>query len=163
MGYSHYFGSLFGVRGYVDYNYGFNIGNTKTTENNVTTNINNLSSLHNITFNVDALINFYNSDSISFGAFAGIGVGYGLMNSNINEQNVQTTTKVADGFILPVNLGLSLIAGGKHRIDLTMKIPCLGLKHVPEPGQGGGGGDPIPTETQITRMLIGTIGYSYTF
>ena len=68
-----------------------------------------------------------------------------------------TTTPQGDGFILPINLGLSLTANNHHRFELGFKIPTLGVKYVAPAQQGN------PTETTTTRNLITTIGYSYIF
>ena len=162
LGYNFYFSGFFGLRGYVDYIYGMNLANVRQTDGGVTVTQHNGTHLHYVNLNVDALINFFSSDSVTFGSFVGIGFGYGAMiQTGVQSNgNISTTRNIGDGFIMPINLGLSLIAGGKHRIDLTMKIPTFGIRQNPINNQGGGGNN----NQQITdRHLIGMIGYSYTF
>lgn len=162
LGYNFYFSGSFGLRGYVDYIYGMNLTNIHTTESGITVTQHDGTHLHYVNLNVDVLINFFSSDSVTFGSFVGIGFGYGAMIQTgvQNNGNISTTRNIGDGFIMPINLGLSLIAGGKHRIDLTMKIPTFGIRQNPINNQGGGGNN----NQQITdRHLIGMIGYSYTF
>lgn len=161
LGYNFYFSGFFGLRGYVDYIYGMNLTNQRQTDTGVTVTQHSGTHLHYVNLNVDALINFFSGDSVTFGAFVGIGFGYGAMIQTgvQNNGNISTTRNIGDGFIMPINLGLSLIAGGKHRIDLTMKIPTFGIRQNPINNQGGGNNN-----QQITdRHLIGMIGYSYTF
>lgn len=163
FGYNHYFSDRFGIRGYVDYIYGVNsIRNTAIT-NQTSTTTTGSERLHYINVNIDALINFYTNDIIALGAFAGIGFGYGAMASTATEQsgNVTTTTDIASGFIMPINLGVSLIAGGKHRIDLSVKIPTFSIEQ--NIIQTGGGGQNQINNSSNYRHIIGMVGYSYTF
>ena len=85
------------------------------------------------------------------------------MASTATEQsgNVTTTTDIASGFIMPINLGVSLIAGGKHRIDLSVKIPTFSIEQ--NIIQTGGGGQNQINNSSNYRHIIGMVGYSYTF
>lgn len=162
LGYNYMLTDFFGLRGYLDYNYGFNHNHEKSTEQqNQTTDNTTLASSHAISVNVDVLLNILSSDTFAFGAYAGIGLGYATMNSTSKATDggviTNTTTPAGDGFILPINLGLSLTANNHHRFELGFKIPTLGVKYVAPAQQGN------PTETTTTRNLITTIGYSYIF
>lgn len=162
LGYNYMLTDFFGLRGYLDYNYGFNHNHEKSTEQqNQTTDNTTLASSHAISVNVDVLLNILSSDTFAFGAYAGIGLGYATMNSTSKATEggviTNTTTPVGDGFILPINLGLSLTANNHHRFELGFKIPTLSVKYVAPAQQGN------PTETTTTRNLITTIGYSYIF
>lgn len=165
LGYNYMLTDFFGLRGYLDYNYGFNHNHEKSTEQqNQTTDNTTLASSHAISVNVDVLLNILSSDTFAFGAYAGIGLGYATMNSTskTTETGVitNTTTPAGDGFILPINLGLSLTANNHHRFELGFKIPTLGVKYTPPANQNQGNNT---NETTTTRNLITTIGYSYIF
>ena len=165
LGYNYMLTDFFGLRGYLDYNYGFMHSHSKITateqQQSTTTDETTLNSSHAISVNVDVLLNILSSDTFAFGAYAGIGLGYATMNSTskTTETGVitNTTTPQGDGFILPINLGLSLTANNHHRFELGFKIPTLSVKYVAPTQQGN------PTETTTTRNLITTIGYSYIF
>lgn len=168
LGYNYMLTDFFGLRGYLDYNYGFNHNHTKTTtteqQQSTTTDTTTLNSSHAISVNVDVLLNILSSDTFAFGAYAGIGLGYATMNSTskTTETGVitNTTTPQGDGFILPINLGLSLTANNHHRFELGFKIPTLGVKYTPPANQNQGNNN---NDTTTTRNLITTIGYSYIF
>lgn len=165
LGYNYMLTGFFGLRGYLDYNYGFMHSHSKITateqQQSTTTDETTLNSSHAISVNVDVLLNILSSDTFAFGAYAGIGLGYATMNSTSKTTDggviTNTTTPAGDGFILPINLGLSLTANNHHRFELGFKIPTLSVKYVAPAQQGN------PTETTTTRNLITTIGYSYIF
>ncbi|EEO24707.1 MULTISPECIES: outer membrane beta-barrel protein [Helicobacter] len=168
LGYNYMLTDFFGLRGYLDYNYGFMHNHIKETateqQQSTTTDTTTLDSSHAISVNVDVLLNILSSDTFAFGAYAGIGLGYATMNSTSKATEggviTNTTTPVGDGFILPINLGLSLTANSHHRFELGFKIPTLGIKQI-APAQNGN--QQNNNETTTTRNLITTIGYSYIF
>ncbi|WP_238702088.1 outer membrane beta-barrel protein [Helicobacter bilis] len=152
-GYNFYFTQMFGVRGYLDYTFVFN----PISASSVTV----FSSAHVITLNADLLVNLIQTDSVAFGAFVGIGLGYGMA-SVTETNNVGTTEDLmkTSGFILPVNVGLSLTANNHHRFELGFKIPTLDMG-VTETSSGK-----IPTnlyETNSVRLFTTSVGYSYIF
>lgn len=159
LGYNYMFTGFFGLRGYVDYNYGFRHSHLKTTEQNKTTDSSDLISSHTISGNVDVLLNFLNSDTFSFGVYAGVGFGYMTMSSTSktseNGAITNTITPEGNGFILPINVGLMLTANGHHRFELGFKIPTLCVKYIPANNQQN-------TE-HTAHNLITTIGYTYIF
>lgn len=168
LGYNYMLTDFFGLRGYLDYNYGFMHDHAKETsteqQQSTTTDTTTLNSSHAISVNVDVLLNILSSDTFAFGAYAGIGLGYATMNSTSKATEggviTNTTTPEGDGFILPINLGLSLTANNHHRFELGFKIPTLGVKYTPPANQNQGNNN---NETTTTRNLITTIGYSYIF
>ncbi|MWV61338.1 outer membrane beta-barrel protein [Helicobacter saguini] len=156
-GYNFYFFSFLGVRGYLDYQYGFSVSSQTETEQNQTTTTGSKFSLHHITFNVDLLANFLNTDSFSLGGFVGIGLGYGHASNTTANVNTSTTTKLADGFILPVNVGLSIIASGHHRLDFGVRIPTIAMNAAITTNNNAN------NRQNSYRYLLTTIGYSYNF
>lgn len=155
-GYSYYFLSFLGVRGYLDYQYGFSVSSTTQTGQQTQTDTTR-NSLHQVAFNIDALINFVNTESFALGVYAGIGLGYANASSTNVEQNQTINTKRSDGFILPINVGLGITAGEHHRLDFGVKIPTLSTK-APLPA-----GQTQSNTTTTYKDLIVTIGYAFQF
>ena len=71
LGYNLYFSKALGLRFYVDYIYGMNLHSSESGTNG--------SYLHYVNANVDLLLNFYESESVVFGSFVGLGAGYGVL------------------------------------------------------------------------------------
>lgn len=161
-GYNFHFAQMLGVRGYLDYTFVFNPMSASSVTDNVNDTRNIFSSAHAITLNADLLVNLIQTDSISFGAFVGIGLGYGVFGETDNFTNNTTTTtrRKGNGFVLPINLGLSLTANNHHRFELGFKIPTLGM-NVTETSSGK-----VPAnlyETNSVRLFTTSVGYSYIF
>lgn len=108
LGYNYMFTGFFGLRGYVDYNYGFRHSHLETTEQNKTTDSSDLISSHTISGNVDVLLNFLNSDTFSFGVYAGVGFGYMTMSSTskTSENGAITNTITPEAMALSYQLML---------------------------------------------------------
>lgn len=75
-----------------------------------------------VTYNLDLLLNTYNSDS--FGSGLILGVGAGLKISSFKLALEDQSTKMAD-FIAKVNVGARLIFGRSFALDVIMRIPLL--------------------------------------
>lgn len=155
VGWSQFFTPMFGVRGYVSYDFnGF-----KDFIQEISTGAGSKLSAHDIAANVDLLVNFVNLSSVSFGAYVGIGLGYSIL--SVDNKNVEKQFKdEADysGFILPINVGLSATFAQRHRIELGAKIPTLGHKFTLKnsfPGLGGSG-------AKLNPYVI-NLGYSFIF
>ena len=152
---------MLGVRGYLDYTFVFNPMSASSVTNSMSDTRNIFSSAYVITLNADLLVNLIQTDSVSFGAFVGIGLGYGVFGETGNFTNNTTTTRrKGNGFILPINAGLSLTANNHHRFELGFKIPTLGMS-VTETSSGK-----IPAnlyETNSVRLSTTSVGYSYIF
>ncbi len=156
-GYNFYFIDFVGLRGYLDYTFGFSPSSSLNKEDSTITKSSSFSYLHAITFNADLLVNIIHTDSVSFGAFAGIGLGYGIMKAIDNENNIQITRLQANGFILPINIGLNLTANKHHRFELGFKVPTLGMDIIPKAGK------PNEYKTNTIKFFITSVGYSYIF
>lgn len=160
-GYNFFFTPMFGVRGYLDYTFMFNPGGEASEGGGTNTKSSTMTSAHSITLNADLLVNIMQTDSVSFGAFVGIGLGYGMMSATSTDNAGKTTDRLkASGFILPINVGLSLTANNHHRFELGFKIPTLGITPTEE---GGVKVDPKLYETNSMRYFTTSVGYSYIF
>lgn len=67
------------------------------------------------TFNSDAIMNAYNSDSFGFGFLAGLGVGARM--------DYATGGLWSYGFDMRANLGIRAIFGSRHALDFMLAIP----------------------------------------
>lgn len=103
-GYKQFFTDKFGVRYYGLFNYAkYNIGPA-----------------YNINTNVDVLYNFANVDSIEFGAFGGLSLGY-----------ISYDYEIIDikGFDLGINLGLKAQIAENHGIEFYSRFGLLEVKN----------------------------------
>lgn len=158
-GYNFFFTSMFGVRGYLDYTFVFGPSGEASEGGGTNTSSSTMRSAHLITLNADLLVNIMQTDSVSFGAFVGIGLGYGMMSATSTDNAGKTTDRLkASGFILPINVGLSLTANNHHRFELGFKIPTLGITPTLVDGKA------IPAGTEVNiRYFTTSVGYSYIF
>lgn len=69
------------------------------------------------TFNTDAIMNAYNSDSFGFGFLAGLGLGARM--------DYSTGGIWAYGFDMRANLGVRMIFGSSHALDFMLAIPFV--------------------------------------
>ena len=78
--------------------------------------------------NVDALFNFITSESASFGAFVGVGVGVNTIDDedfDVIEAagiNLQKT-----GLDVSLNLGLRSVIDSKHSLEAIVRVPCIDM------------------------------------
>lgn len=160
-GYNFFFTPMFGVRGYLDYTFVFGPSGSASEGGAAKTSSSTMNSAHLITLNADLLVNIMQTDSVAFGAFVGIGLGYGMA-SNVTTTNPGTTETnfKAGGFLLPINVGLSLTANNHHRFELGFKIPTLGMSATIYGGQN------VPNnafDINSIRLFTTSVGYSYIF
>lgn len=160
-GYNFFFTPMFGARGYLDYTFVFGPQGEASEGGGTNTSSSTMDSAHLIILNADLLVNIMQTDSVAFGAFVGIGLGYGMASSvtTTNPGTTETAFK-AGGFLLPINVGLSLTANKHHRFELGFKIPTLGMS-VTETSSGK-----VPAnlyETNSVRLFTTSVGYSYIF
>lgn len=150
-----------GIRGYANYHYGFAYNTTTTTETNTTTESSLLASYHQVAGNVEATFRFFDLNGVGLGAYAGLGAGYSATNSHTRTTEASTTTtidtKVASGFVLPVNVGLEVYMGKHHNASLNFRIPTIATTLTTTDTANG------TTTKYEERNLIITLGYSYTF
>lgn len=156
LGYAHFFNSWVGLRGYASYHYGFLYDNS----DDGTTKSSNLSSYHQVAGNIEATFKFFDFNGAGLGAYAGIGLGYGTADTTATstESNTTTTTntKIASGFILPVNVGLEVYIGENHNTSLNFRIPTIATKLTTTDTAG------VKTKNELRNLII-TLGYTYTF
>lgn len=160
-GYNFFFTSMFGVRGYLDYTFVFGPSGEASEGGGTNTSSSTMRSAHLITLNADLLVNIMQTDSVAFGAFVGIGLGYGMGSTTTTpDKGAATTSEKASGFILPINVGLSLTANNHHRFELGFKIPTLGMSATIYGGQN------VPNnafDINSIRLFTTSVGYSYIF
>lgn len=161
LGYTHFFNKWVGIRGYANYHYGFTYNTTTTTEANATTKESTLVSYHQVAGNVEATFKFFDLNGVGLGAYAGLGAGYGTANTSVVTTAAATTTtldtKVASGFVLPVNVGLEVYMGKHHNASLNFRIPTIATT-LTTTGTAAG----TTTKNELRNLII-TLGYSYTF
>lgn len=161
LGYTHFFNKWVGIRGYASYHYGFGASNSASNEANTTTKTSILASYHQVAGNIEATFKFFDLSGVGLGAYAGLGAGYGSADksSTTIETNTTTTTntKVANGFILPVNVGLEVYMGKHHNASLNFRIPTLATTLTTTDTANG-----TTTKNELRNLII-TLGYSYTF
>ena len=170
-GYTYYFNNAFGLRAYGAYNYGFNGSNsTETTiegggqqggATTTTNKTNALTSLHQVSANIDVVWDFVQISGTSLGVYAGIGAGYAAhTESSTSTEGAATTTtdtNMGSGFVLPVNLGLELGIGKHHRAGLNFKIPTFAASFKDNVGAQA-------TNMEYkSRNLIVSVSYAYVF
>ena len=157
LGYAHFFNSWVGLRGYASYHYGFLYNNS----DDGTAKTSNLSSYHQVAGNIEATFKFFDLNGAGLGAYAGIGLGYGAADTTATSTETNTTTttntKIASGFILPVNVGLEVYIGDNHNTSLNFRIPTIATKLTTIDTAGG-----ITTKNELRNLII-TLGYTYTF
>lgn len=115
LGYSHFFNALFGIRGYLNYDYSDYRDALQDSK----------IASEDVSINSDVMINFYNAKVGSLGLILGFGIGYNLPQFS-NEQtriNLESTHNY-NGFILPIDVGLSF-SFNPHKIELGARIPTL--------------------------------------
>ncbi len=136
VGYSRFFGSLFGVRGYLGYDY---TGSRKIA--NISDPMANMAfdiplgkasiAFHEISVNADALLNFVNTENLSFGVFAGFGLGYSIATlSNKDIKDFFQSKFDYNGFVLPIRVGLSTTIAKRHRIEITGKFATFRTEYT---------------------------------
>ncbi|MWV61872.1 outer membrane beta-barrel protein [Helicobacter saguini] len=99
---------FFGVRGYLQFDYSQML---------------DVSRFHafDVDFNVDALINFVNSDAFGLGLYAGIGIGYQRLMYDLNVVQINS-----NNLPLFARLGLTFKVLEHSRIDVGVKLPITG-------------------------------------
>ena len=132
-GYKQFFTPEFGLRYYAN----FAGANTSKTIEGEKQKVN----VMNYGVNVDALYNFINDDSLSFGAFLGLGLG---MNSwsgdtvkNIKNDLSSIGKVKTSGFDLALNLGVRTEIAKHHGIEVAARVPFLATTLIDKDGIKG--------------------------
>lgn len=150
-GYQHFFMPMVGVRGYLGYNF-----NGSRTAYKLQGAKDTTISVQHITANVDALVNFLNTDSLTFGAYVGLGLGYAITSVSGEKLIVETLTKESNysGFILPINIGIAATFAGNHKVEVGGTIQTLTPAYIDKTNKKSGIGASAHTIH---------VGYSYIF
>ena len=120
-GYKQFFTQSFGARYYGVVNFGNFSKSTEVAGEPFDAKI----STWNITANADALYNFVSSDSLDFGAFLGLSLGYA--NHNDKDMGPDGAMKPS-GFDLGINFGLRTNIAQNHGIELYSRFGLLQQK-----------------------------------
>lgn len=115
VGYQQFFMPMLGIRGYLSYDASINTRFSK---------LDRRVGFHNIALNADLLVNFLNTDSYSFGVFAGFGLAYGIAAMS---GDAPIGFKY-NGFNIPINVGLAA-SFGNNKVELGAKIQTLAAKY----------------------------------
>lgn len=133
-GYKWFFTESFGLRAYLQVNNGSNHG-AKTVD--FYTGLQNgrpsFSTL-NVMANVDALYNFYTSESSSAGLFAGLSFGYAIHYGGVVKEQVDSMDQAGisyspSGFDMGINLGLRTIFAKHHGVEFFSRIGVMGASN----------------------------------
>ena len=121
-GYKQFFTPEFGLRYYAN----FAGANTSKSIDGAKAKAN----VMNYGVNVDALYNFINDDSLSFGAFLGLGLGMntwsGSFIDSVSDLVADSGEKVKkSGFGLGLNVGVRTEIAKHHGIEVAAKVPFL--------------------------------------
>lgn len=120
VGYKHFFLDWVGLRGYVGANYAENA----SKQSGGSEGGKNIQGDIVYTANIDALFNFYSSESFNAGAFVGIGLGGEHFELNIDGYKYK-----ADGFYADAKVGLRVNAAKNHDVEFIAKIPFTKIKY----------------------------------
>lgn len=114
LGYKHLFIDIIGIRAYVGADYGETRVRFADGQSGVFSGI-------TYTVNLDVLLNFYNSENVALGVFAGLGIGGQTAEDDnfLYNDKVRTITN----FYSDVKLGLRVNATKNHEIEFIAKIP----------------------------------------
>ena len=122
FGYKQFFTPEFGLRYYV------NIAGANTSKS--IEGIKAKANVMNYGVNVDALYNFINDDSLSFGAFLGLGLGMNSWSGNgidsyddLARENGESIS--TSGFNLALNLGVRTEIAKHHGVELAVRVPFI--------------------------------------
>ncbi|PAF50383.1 hypothetical protein BKH43_04645 [Helicobacter sp. 13S00401-1] len=140
-GYNFFFNRYIGIRAYGNYSYG-PIASIKLSRYLP------VPTMHEMYFNVDALLDIYSANDLSFGGFAGLGAGY------MSGQNVS-------GFNAVANVGISALINISNKFEIFARIPILRNDYL------SGSIDPThfvaPTIIGSYRPIHIGVSYSYVF
>ena len=121
FGYKQFFTPEFGLRYYANFAGANTSATIEGTDETAKLNVMNYG------VNVDALYNFINDDSLSFGAFLGLGLGMNSWSGNAIDgfSDVFDEKAKKSGFSLALNLGVRTEIAKHHGVELAAKVPFL--------------------------------------
>lgn len=147
LGYKHFFLEWIGIRGYASVDYTQSRIHSKDRTSSWTGVLANLA----YSANIDALLNFYNSENVAFGAFVGLGIGGQTtwdMDFIIGDKYRSFTDLYSD-----VKLGLRVNVARNHGMEFIAKIPLNSAKETFEYG----------IEASYKQNYQVLLGYNFTF
>ena len=151
-GYKFFFMPEFGVRAYGVLNY-------QNRQNKYESGKDTDSTL-GVNANVDALYNFVSTESLDFGLFAGVSLGY-ASNTSKDEPDVGDSSKTTtSGFDAGINFGLRANVAQNHGLELYSRFGLTEQKK--DETENYGGGDVKITHKNKQPYTIG-LRYTYSF
>ncbi|TLD84732.1 outer membrane beta-barrel protein [Helicobacter trogontum] len=152
VGYQYFFIPIVGIRGYLGYDFNGNrlfFSETPTDQELHT-------SFQNITFNVDALINFLNTGNFTLGAYVGFGLGYGITGLTGSKSGIdEFKSQQYNGFNIPINVGIAATFASSHKVEIGAKIQTLAAGYNIK--------ERIGTIEFLMNTHVINVGYSYIF
>ncbi len=147
VGYKHFFLEWIGIRGYAGIDY------TQSRVHSANNTSWSTGVFANLTYsaNIDALLNFYNSENVAFGAFVGLGIGGQTswdMNLLFSDKYRSMTDLYSD-----VKLGLRVNVARNHGMEFIAKIPLNSAKETFEYG----------IEASYKQNYQVLLGYNFSF
>ena len=146
-GYKQFFTPEFGLRYYANFAGANTSATIEGTDETAKLNVMNYG------VNVDALYNFINDDSLSFGAFLGLGLGMNSWSGNAIDgfSDVFDEKAKKSGFSLALNLGVRTEIAKHHGVELAAKVPFLATTLFDKEG------------AQVTAQQTYNVGVRYIF
>lgn len=148
VGYKHFFLEWIGIRGYAGIDYTQSRIHSKGRTSSWTGVLSNLT----YSANVDALLNFYNSENVAFGAFVGLGIGGQTtwdMDFIMDDNKYRSFTDLYSD----VKVGLRVNVARNHGMEFIAKIPLNSAKETFEYG----------VEASYKQNYQVLLGYNFTF
>lgn len=151
LGYKHFFLDWIGIRGYIGADYAETRVRFADGQSGVFSGI-------TYTANVDALLNFYNTENVAVGLFVGLGLGGQTAEDDnfLYNDKVRTITN----FYSDVKIGLRVNAAKNHGMEFIAKIPLNdGTKTFSEMI----GTQRIDIKAKYRQNYKVLLGYNFTF
>ena len=119
LGYKQFFTPNFGLRYYANLATAYTAKKIEGKNQKI--------NVMNYGVNVDALYNFVTDDSLSFGAFLGLGLGANTWSGKaISEEEIGITDKLnKTSFNVALNVGLRTEIAKHHGIELAARVPFI--------------------------------------
>ncbi|MGX3011328.1 outer membrane beta-barrel protein [Helicobacter sp. 23-1044] len=149
LGYKHFFNEWIGIRGYASLDYAQSLYHIKSGKSWRTGVLGNGSYVANI----DALLNFYNTENANFGAFAGLGIGGQTTFDSFYLYTDETRT-ITDLYV-DLKLGVRVNVAN-HGMELIAKIPLNTAKKTFDEGV-------ISVDAKYRQLYQILLGYNYSF
>ncbi|RDU65084.1 outer membrane beta-barrel protein [Helicobacter sp. MIT 14-3879] len=153
VGYKYFFNDYVGIRGYFNLDYQGALYKLKGSVGSNSQSSNVYTDLLNFGINADVLVNFYNTNFLNVGLFAGLGIG-GV------KSEVQIDANKDDMIAFDTNfkVGLRLNIEQNHGVEFVAKIPMIESKRKADMlGLG------VETTQKVKQVYSLGLSYLYTF